>query len=81
MRAFVADQDWLTVVQPPTHAADLNPVEGVWSLLRRCFLSNIAFTGPEHLIRTVRQGLRTIQNRSDLIDGCPEGAGLTLTSA
>ncbi|MBB4917444.1 transposase [Streptosporangium saharense] len=81
MRAFVTDQDWLTVVQLPTYAPDLNPVEGVWSLLRRCFLANVAFTGPEHLIRTVRQGLHVIQYRSDLIDGCLAGTGLTLTPA
>ncbi|MFF4416669.1 transposase [Streptosporangium sp. NPDC001559] len=81
MRAFIADQDWLTVVQLPTYAPDLNPVEGIWSLLRRCFLANIAFTSPEHLIRTVRQGLRTIQYRSDLIDGCLAETGLFLTSA
>ncbi len=81
MRAFIAAQNWLTVVQLPTYAPDLNPVEGIWSLLRRCFLSNVAFNGPEHLIRTVRQGLRIIQCRSDLIDGCLAGTGLTLTSA
>ncbi|MET8053036.1 transposase [Streptosporangium sp. NPDC005286] len=79
MRAFTAAQDWLTVVQLPSYAPDLNPVEGIWSLLRRGFLSNIAFTSPEHLIRTIRQGLRTIQYRSDLIDGCLAGTGLALT--
>jgi transposase len=81
MRAFIAAQDWLTVVQLPAYAPDLNPVEGIWSLLRRGFLSNVAFTTPEHLIRTVRHGLRTIQYRSDLIDGCLAGTGLALTSA
>ncbi|MEV7013025.1 hypothetical protein [Streptosporangium sp. NPDC051022] len=62
-------------------APDLNPVEGIWSLLRRCFLFNIAFTSSEHLIRTVRQGLRTIQYRSGLIDGRLAGTGLPLTPA
>ncbi|MFB9681703.1 transposase [Streptosporangium vulgare] len=81
MRAFTATQDWLTVVQLPSYTPDLNPVEGIWSLLRRGFLSNIAFTSPEHLIRTIRQGLRTIQYRSDLIDGCLAGTGLALTPA
>ncbi|MEV4384091.1 transposase [Streptosporangium sp. NPDC049644] len=81
MRAFTATQDWLTVVQLPSYAPDLNPVEGIWSLLRRGFLSNIAFTSPEHLISTIRQGLRTIQYRSDLIDGCLAGTGLALTPA
>lgn len=81
MRAFIADQDWLTVVQLPAYAPDLNPMEGIWSLLRRVFLANVAFTDPDHLIRAVRQGLRIIQYRSDLIDGCLAGTGLTLTLA
>ncbi|MEU0432784.1 transposase [Streptomyces sp. NPDC006290] len=30
-----ADHDWLTIFQLPSYAPDLNPVEDVWSLLRR----------------------------------------------
>ncbi|MET8676065.1 transposase [Streptomyces sp. NPDC004647] len=78
MREFVAARDWLTVYQLPSYAPDLNPVEGIWSLLRRGWLSNVAFTTPEHLIRTVRHGLRKIQYRSDLIDGCLAGTGLAV---
>ncbi|MFF5017850.1 IS630 family transposase, partial [Streptomyces sp. NPDC001165] len=44
-------------------------------------LSNTAFTTPEHLIQTIRHGLRTIQYRPDLIDGCLAGTGLSLPSA
>ncbi|MFI5865361.1 IS630 family transposase, partial [Streptomyces sp. NPDC051546] len=33
---------------------------------------------PEHLIRRLRHGLRRIQYRSDIIDGCLTGTGLTL---
>lgn len=32
---FVAAQDWLTVYQLPACAPDLNPVEGIWSLVPR----------------------------------------------
>jgi transposase len=81
MCAFIAAQDWLTVVRLPAYAPDFNPVEGIWSLLRRGFLSNVAVTTPEHLIRAVRHGLRTIHYRSDLIDGCLAGTGLALTPA
>lgn len=63
----------------PSYAPDLDPVEGVWSLLRRGWLSNLAFTSPDHLIQTIRRGLRTIQYRSDLIEGCLAGTGLSLT--
>ncbi|MGW3168369.1 transposase, partial [Streptomyces sp. NPDC001142] len=30
----------------------------------------VAFTTPEHLIQRIRRGLRHIQYRSHLIDGC-----------
>lgn len=45
MRRFIAEQDWLTVVQPPAYAPQLNPVEGIWSLIRRA-LANTTFTDP-----------------------------------
>jgi len=79
MREYAAAHDWLTIVQLPSYAPDLNPVEGIWSLLRRGPLANTAFTDDEHLERTLRRGLRHIQLRPDLIDGCLTGTGLTLT--
>ncbi len=30
---FIEKADWLTVVQLPSYAPDLNPQEGIWSLL------------------------------------------------
>ncbi len=33
MRKYAADHDWLTIVRLPSYSPDLNPVEGVWSLL------------------------------------------------
>nr|WP_324605413.1 transposase [Streptomyces sp. NRRL F-2664] len=36
MREFIdANLEWLAVFQLPTYAPDLNPTEGVWSLVRR----------------------------------------------
>jgi transposase len=78
MKQFIADRDWLTVYQLPAYAPDLNPVEGVWSLIRRGPTANAAFTDPEHLVRTVRRALREIQCRPWLIDGCLAGTGLRL---
>lgn len=42
-------------------------------------LANTAFTDGDHLERILRPGLRHIQLRPDLIDGCLAGTGLTLT--
>ncbi|MEU8718473.1 hypothetical protein AB0C83_41480, partial [Streptomyces sp. NPDC048663] len=54
---------------------------GIWSLLRRGWLSNVAFSTPEHLAQRIRRGLRHIQYRSDLIDGCLAETGLTIRPA
>ncbi|GAA3058278.1 hypothetical protein GCM10020229_82420 [Kitasatospora albolonga] len=48
------------------------------SLLRRGFLSNVAFADPDHLVRTVRRGSRKIQYRPQLVDGCLAASGLTI---
>ncbi|MFK0172907.1 IS630 family transposase, partial [Streptomyces sp. NPDC090306] len=42
------------------------------------WLSNVAFHTPDHLIQTVRRGLRHIQYRSHLIDGCLAETGLAI---
>lgn len=70
LREFAASRDWLTIYYLPPYALGLNPVEGIWSLLRRGWLSNVAFSTPEHHIQRIRRGLRHIQYRGDLIDGC-----------
>lgn len=80
-REFVESRDGLTIHYLPPYAPDLNLLEGIWSLLRRGWLSNVAFSTPEHLVRTVRRGLRHIQYRSHLIDGCLTGTGLTIRPA
>ena len=80
LRKYAADHKWLTVFQLPSYAPDLNPVEGVWSLLRRSYTANVAFKDPEHLAQTVRHGLAVIQRHPHLIDGCLKETGLTITA-
>jgi hypothetical protein len=46
MRRYIAERDWLTVHQLPPYAPDLNPVEGIWSVLRRTATVNRAFADP-----------------------------------
>lgn len=79
LREYAADHDWLTIVQLPSYAPDLNPVEGIWSLLRRDTTANVVFHDRDHLVRAVRRGLRRIQRRTDLIEGCLAETGLSLT--
>ena len=76
MRRYIADRDWLTVFQLPPYAPDLNPVEGVWSVLRRIATANRAFADPDDLITAVRRGLHQLQYRPNVLDGCLTGTGL-----
>ncbi|ATL64876.1 IS630 family transposase [Nocardia terpenica] len=75
MRRFIAARDWLTVYQLPAYAPELNPVEGIWSLLRRR-LANTLFTDPAHLTTAIRSGLRRIQHQPAAINGCLTETGL-----
>lgn len=79
MRRYIAERDWLTVYQLPSYAPDLNPVEGIWSILRRTTTANRAFADPDDLITAVRHGLRLLQYRSDTLNGCLTGTGLRPT--
>ncbi|CAM5724378.1 hypothetical protein SCALM49S_07878 [Streptomyces californicus] len=81
LREFAASRDWRAIYYLPPYAPDLNPVEGIWSLLRRGWLSNVAFSTPEHLVQRIRRGPRHIQYRSDLIGGCLAETGLTIRPA
>ncbi|WP_249402404.1 transposase [Streptomyces sp. YIM 121038] len=81
LRAFIDTHDWITSFQLPSYAPDLNPVENVWSLVRRSAQCNTAFTDPDHLIRTLRRSLREIQYRPGLIDACLAATGLTITTS
>ncbi|GCE02598.1 hypothetical protein EHYA_10375 [Embleya hyalina] len=78
LRKYAADHDWLTVVQLPNYAPDLNPVEGIWSLVRHGFTGNVAFTDADHLVRTIGHALRHIQRRPHLIEGCLAETGLVI---
>jgi transposase len=49
MRAFTAaHRDWLTVIQVPAYAPDLNPVEGAWSVMKNG-LGNLAAGSTDQL--------------------------------
>ncbi|WP_367995804.1 transposase [Streptomyces sp. ADI95-16] len=78
MKQYEADHDWLATIRLPPYAPDLNPVEAVWSLVRRA-MANTTFGTPDDLDRKLRRALRKIQLRPHLIDGCLTPTGLTLT--
>ncbi|MFE5967230.1 transposase [Streptomyces sp. NPDC056463] len=78
MREFIAaSAEWLTVFQLPTYAPDLNPQEGIWSLVKRD-LGNLAAADLGQITRAVKRRLKKIQYRPELVDGCLAGTGLIL---
>ena len=54
------------------------PTEGIWSVLKRGVLANLAVASFAHLVQVIRHGLKKIQYQPGLIEGCLAGTGLTL---
>ncbi len=71
LRAFTSTQQWLRVFQLPSYAPDLNPVEGIWSMLKRGVLANLAVASFAHLVQVIRHGLKKAQYQPGLIEGLP----------
>ncbi|MFE2064032.1 transposase [Streptomyces sp. NPDC059467] len=71
------NSDWLTIVKLLPYAPDLNPVEGVWAHVKKS-LANLAPRAIEDLTPLVKNRLRGIQRRPDLLDGFITGTGLAL---
>jgi DDE superfamily endonuclease len=72
-----ARRDWLTVIQLPAYAPDLNPAEGMWANMKNG-LGNLAASNAGQLAAIVKNRLKRIQYRPALIDGFLAQTGLTL---
>ena len=68
---------WLRVYRLPAYAPDLNPAEGIWSLLKRS-MANFAAADLDGLVRIIKRKLKKIQYRPHLIDGCLAATGLKI---
>jgi len=77
MRELIAARDWLTVFQLPAYAPELNPVEPVWSNLKRS-LANLAKHDITQLTVLVKTRLRRMQYRPGLLEGFLAKPGLDL---
>jgi transposase len=78
MRTFTdAHRDWPTVVRLPAYAPDLNPAEGVWANMKNG-LGNLAARDVGQLAAVLRNRLKSIQYRPELIGGFLAQTGLTL---
>jgi len=78
MKKLIAERPWLTVFYLPPYTPTLNPVEGVWSALKRS-LANLAPHSTDALAALVKTRLRVMQYRRDgLLDGFIAETGLDL---
>ena len=78
MRELIAARDWLTVFQLPPYASELNPVEPVWSNLKRS-LANLTKHNISQLTALVKTRLRRMQYRPGLLEGFLAKPGLDLS--
>jgi hypothetical protein len=77
MAELIAARPWLTVYQLPSYAHELNPVEAVWSHLKRS-LANLTKHNIAQLTALVKTRLKRMQYRPGLIGGFLAGTGLDL---
>jgi hypothetical protein len=78
MTELITARDWLTVCQLPPYAHELNPVELVWSHLKRS-LANLAKRNLAQLTVLVKTRLKRMQYRPALLEGFLASTGLDLT--
>ncbi len=77
MAELIAARDWLTVYQLPAYASELNPVEPVWSNLKRS-LANLTKHNINQLTALIKTRLRRMQYRPGLLEGFLAKTGLDL---
>jgi DDE superfamily endonuclease len=76
IRAAFARRRWLRVYELPAYAPELNPVEKVWSTMKRS-LANHSLRAAATLHAAVKNRLKRMQYRHDLVNGYLTGTGLS----
>jgi DDE superfamily endonuclease len=77
MTRLIAARPWLTVFQLPAYACELDPVEGVWSHLKKS-LANLVKHTVDELLGLIKTRLKRMQYRPGLIAGFLAKTGLDL---
>ncbi|MCX5416352.1 transposase [Streptomyces sp. NBC_00059] len=78
MRAWVAEQDWLTLERLPAYAPELNPVELLWSSLKKRELANLAGDHLADVADATEQGIHRINANPRLPWSFLAHTGLTI---
>jgi putative transposase len=78
MAQLITARDWLRVYRLPPYAHELNPVERVWSNLKRS-LANLAKRNLSQLTALIKTRLKRMQYRPGLLEGFLASTGLDLS--
>lgn len=78
VKQYTQRQDRLTIIQMPSYAPELNPVELLWAHAKEK-IANRAFRSIDELHRAARSALRHIQRHPELLLAFLAGTGLELT--
>ncbi len=78
VKQYAQRQDWLTIIQMPSYAPELNPVELLWAHAKEK-IANRAFRSIHELHRAAKSALRYIQRHPELLLTFLAGTGLELT--
>ncbi|MEV5731352.1 IS630 family transposase [Streptomyces pharetrae] len=78
MRSWVAEQDWLTPERLPAYAPELNPVELLWSSLKKRELANLAGDHLADVADATEQGIHRINQNRQLPWSFLTHTGLTI---
>ncbi|MEV8395512.1 MULTISPECIES: transposase [unclassified Streptomyces] len=78
MRAWVAQQDWLTLERLPAYAPELNPVELLWSSIKNRELANLAGDHLADLADATERGIHRINQNNQLPWSFLTHTGLTI---
>jgi len=80
MRAWLRTQrSWLVVERLPAYAADLNPVEGLWSSLKAVELANLTSRSLAEVIAQAHRGIQRIRTTPHLAYSFLRHTGLSVS--
>ncbi|MBL1121153.1 transposase, partial [Streptomyces sp. 110] len=78
MRAWAAEQDWLTLERLPAYAPELNPVELLWSAIKARELANLAGDHLADVADAAERGIHRICSNEQLPWSFLTHTGLTI---
>jgi len=71
-----ANRAWLRTERFPAYAPELNPVEYLWAALKTRGTANCSPDTLADLDRRIRNGVRRLRRRLDILRGCLTASGL-----